>query len=76
MSAGARFIVILFIGNFNTLFLIAERTRSLLSFTAASGKPTRSYETIPLFISVSTSTATPSSPFKAKQVILESIIFL
>ena len=36
MSAGARFTVILLTGKRRTLFFTAERTRSLLSFTAAS----------------------------------------
>ena len=73
MSAGARFIVILFTGKFIALFFIAARTLSLLSFTAASGKPTKSKDTMPLFMSVSTSTGTPSSPQSVKLVILESI---
>ena len=52
---------------------IAERTRSLLSLTAVSGSPTRSKETIPLFMSVSTSTGTPSRPLNAKLYILDNI---
>jgi hypothetical protein len=40
ISAGAKFIVIFFNGNSNPLFFIAAVTRSLLSRTALSGRPT------------------------------------
>ena len=40
--AGARFTVIRLVGNVMPLFLVAARTRSRASFTAASGKPTMS----------------------------------
>ena len=54
--AGARLMVIRFKGNSKLLFLIADLTLSLASFTATSAKPTISKTTIPLQISVSTST--------------------
>ena len=41
-SAGARLTVIFWVGNRRPLFLRAERTRSRLSLTAVSGKPTSS----------------------------------
>ncbi len=40
MSAGARFTVIFFTGNFIPMFSIADFTLSLLSLTAVSGNPT------------------------------------
>ena len=39
-SAGARLMVRRLVGNKKPLLIIAERTRSLLSRTAASGNPT------------------------------------
>ena len=40
MSAGARLTVIRFCGSSNPAFFSAEMTRTLLSFTAPSGRPT------------------------------------
>ena len=39
-SAGAKLMVIRLLGNSNPAFKMALRTRSLLSFTAVSGRPT------------------------------------
>ena len=42
ISAGARFMVILFTGKYSALFFMADSTLSLLSLTDAEGKPTKS----------------------------------
>ena len=55
-SAGARFTVILFVGNGRPLLSIAARTRSALSLQAVSGSPTILNLGSPLEISTSTST--------------------
>ena len=73
-SAGARLTVILWFGNFLPLFLIAERTLSRLSFTAASGSPTTSNACNPGFTSTSTSTGTPSNPDITNATSFASII--
>ena len=39
-SAGARLIVMRLVGNSNPALIMALRTRSLLSLTAVSGRPT------------------------------------
>jgi len=61
-SAGARFIVILSLGNSNPAFLIADLTLSLLSFTEVSGRPTILKAGRPKEISTSTSIFMPSMP--------------
>ena len=61
-SAGARFTVILIIGNSNPEFFMALLTLSLDSFTAESGRPTMLKDGIPGDISTSTSTRYPSIP--------------
>ena len=60
--AGARFSVMRLTGNLNPLFLIAARTRSLASLTAASGSPTMSNAGSPLEIKHSTDTGYPLMP--------------
>ena len=57
MSAGARFTITCFRGKSNPVFLSAARTRSLLSFTAASGRPTVEKNGSPR-LAMSTSTST------------------
>ena len=74
MFAGAKFTVILFVGNLNPQFLSAERTRSRDSLTAVSGKPTTSKAGIPFDISTSTDTKYPSIPISPALLILDSIV--
>lgn len=62
ISAGAMFTVILAVGYVNLQFFIEERTRSLLSLTAASGRPTMSNLGSHELISASTSTKKVSKP--------------
>src|SRR5579884_318133 len=54
------------IGKIAPLFLMAARTRSFASFTAASGSPTMLNAGSPWPISTSTSTSAPSSPTTAQ----------
>src|SRR5690606_37062587 len=61
-SAGARLRVILRAGKSNPEFWIALRTRSLLSLTAVSGRPTRAMPGRPLARCASTLTAGASTP--------------
>ena len=67
MSAGARLIVVRSRGQRNALLAIAVVTRSLLSFTAVSGKPTTTIfgSPEPVFTSISTSRA--STPWMAAE---------
>ena len=60
--AGARLTTILFIGNSNPPFLIADRTLSFASFTEVAGNPTMSKLGRPGLISTSTVTTYPSIP--------------
>jgi hypothetical protein len=76
MSAGARLIVIRPIANGNPEFRIALETRSLLSFTASSGKPTTQNAGTFDEISVSTSTLYASIPSIAADVIRENICYI
>ena len=61
-SAGERLIKTLSAGNSNPLLIRAERTLSLVSFTAPSARPTTSTAGIPLLRSTSTLTRLPSYP--------------
>jgi hypothetical protein len=74
ISAGARFTVILLTGYCKLAFLIAERTRSLLSDTAVSGSPTISKRGNPPDMSASTSTLYASIPNRPRLIILENKI--
>ena len=55
-SAGARFTVMVCQGNSKPQFLMADLMRSLLSRTAASGRPTVRKKALPAVMSTSTST--------------------
>ena len=72
-SAGARWTVILRWGNSYPAFFSAERTRSLLSFTAPSGNPTVANWGSPWAISTSTSTWMASMPTSALEKTLANI---
>ena len=72
-SAGARLTVIRRIGNSHPEFLMAARTRSRASCTAASGRPTIVKAGSPGEISTSTSTITPSRPTIAHVLLLASM---
>ena len=65
-SAGARFRVMRRGGNSNAQLRIALRTRSLLSLTAVSGRPTNASEGRPLARWASTVTAGASTPTWAR----------
>src|SRR3954463_8157897 len=66
MSAGARFAVIRCCGYRKPEFVSAERTRSLDSRTAASGRPTMVNEGRPEPMSTSTCTGSAFTPIRAK----------
>src|SRR5579875_3184255 len=72
-SAGARLTVMRLNGKRQPEFLIAERTRSLDSLTAVSGRPTIVKAARPLEISISTSTSAPSRPITAQLCTFASI---
>ena len=66
ISAGAKFTVIRLVGNVRPAFLIAAITRSRLSFTALSGKPTTENEGSRREISASICTIYASIPSVAQ----------
>ncbi len=74
MSAGARFTVTFFEGSSKPQFLMADATRTLLSLTALSGKPTRAKKGRPSAMSTSTSTMTASTPISAPDRTVASIV--
>src|SRR4029079_9899767 len=72
-SAGARFTVIFFAGKWKPVFLRAERTRSRLARTVASGRPTTENCGRPPAMSTSTSIRCASSPTSATLLTLASM---
>ena len=75
-SAGARLTVRRWLGKKRPLLVMAERTRSLLSRTAASGRPTTVIRSSPLAMSTSTWTGRASRPMTAQLCTLASTGFL
>ena len=73
-SAGARFTVMRRLGNSNRELMIALRTRSLLSRTVASGRPTMANLGSPPVIWTSTCTAGASIPTLARLMTVASDI--
>src|SRR3990170_4908815 len=74
MSAGARFTVMRLLVNWKPELRMAERTRSLASWTGASGRPTMLKAGMPEAMSTSTSTMAPSRPTTAQLLTLASIL--
>ena len=74
-SAGERFTVTRPVGTRKPLFFSAANTRSRLSRTAASGRPTRLKMGWPPDTKASTVTGIPSTPCRAKQHVRASINF-
>ncbi len=70
-SAGARLTVMRRSGNLKPRFLMAARTRSALSRTAESGRPTMEKAGSPPETSASTATAKPRRPFRPKLFVTE-----
>ena len=72
-SAGLKLTVMRLRGKSNPLLRRAAITRSLLSFTSVSGRPTTDKVGIPGAMSTSTETKKPSMPLIAQACTLESI---
>ena len=72
-SAGARFIVILLVGNSNSQFFKADLTLFRDSFTEVSGSPTTSNEGNPLAKSASIVTKKASNPISPRLFTLATI---
>ena len=75
-SAGARLMVMRRSGKRKPRFLMAARTRSALSRTAESGRPTMENAGSPPETSASTATAKPRSPFRPKLLVTEYMVSL